>query len=72
MSTTSARVKIVAKPIHAKLILSINKLKDSRMMIEDYIKVKGTDPLKKDPYISMLLKDAKSEVDQITAKLNGE
>jgi hypothetical protein len=66
---STARLKIVAKPIHAKLILSINKLKDSRLMIEDYIKVKGAEPLKSDPYIEMLLKDAASEVEQIQSQI---
>lgn len=66
----STKLKIVAKPIHAKLILAINKLKDTRLMLEDYISVKGVEPLKQDPYISMLLKDARNEVDLMTSKLN--
>jgi hypothetical protein len=66
----ATKLRIVAKPIHAKLILSINKLRDSRILIEDYIRAKGVDPLKKDPYIEMLLKDARAEVDKIMNKLS--
>lgn len=61
----ATKTKIVAKPIHSKLMLSVNKLRDSRTMVEEYIKDKGLPAIKADPYVVMLAKDADKEMKKI-------